>query len=86
MLPPAAVGVVTRPLPRLRLVGRPVSRPLVLKDQLGPSTIRAAGRRRVPGGTRQMLFFSVAQNNQQTTTAGTTILNLCRIIGCKRFG
>ena len=44
MLPPAAVGVVTRPLPRLRLVDRP----LVLKDRLGPSTIRAAVRRRVP--------------------------------------
>ena len=44
MLPPAAVGVVTRPLPRLRLVDRP----LVLKDRLGPSTIRAAIRRRVP--------------------------------------
>ena len=35
MLPPAAVvGVVTRPLPRLRLVDRP----LVLKDRLDPST------------------------------------------------
>ena len=46
MLPPAAVGVVTRPLqPRLRLVDPP----LVLKDRLGPSTIRAAVRRRVPG-------------------------------------
>ena len=32
MLPLAAVGVVTRPLPRLRLVDRP----LVLKDRLGP--------------------------------------------------
>ena len=50
MLPPAAVGVVTRPLPRLRLVDRP----LVLKDRLGPSTIRAAVRRRVLG------FFSGA--------------------------
>ena len=73
MLPPAAVGVVTRP--RLRLVDRPLV--LILKDRLGPSTIRAAVRRRVPGfffrgpppGTRKCMpsqMLSVAQ------TAGST--------------
>ena len=49
MLPPPELPRSVQshgPLPRLRLVDRP----LVLKDRLGPSTIRAAVRRRVPGG------------------------------------
>jgi len=71
MLPPAPVHVVTRPLPRLRLVA--IDRPLVLKDRLGPSTTRAAVRRRVPG------FFSGAASGHLGAIPDALSRTNCRV-------
>ena len=72
----AGVGVSLGTLGLVRVDGRPClgrcshttisrlrlsDRPLVLKDRLGPSTIRAAVRRRVPG------FFSGARLRAQAS-------------------
>ena len=59
MLPPAAVGVVTRPLPRLRLVDRPLNRSF-----LKTGSVLARYERQFVDGSR--VFFRGGQVQRET--------------------